>query len=198
MRTDCAHPFRQPSSRLCFPRLHCGRAVLVLSKNTKQSPAVLAKLCACSGALIADMPYAAMVPRGGSGARVPRRTGGGTGGESRPGGRAGVEESLGDLLRALARLAMDVAAEPSARIAGACLASTSSGRQLCYATRSDRSFSAASCAVFVFLFFLVATPMEVAAYVCTTARRCRDFLTRMKQRGFSFDNSKHRGVSRVE
>eukprot|EP00752_Nemacystus_decipiens_P015738 g14050.t1 len=71
----------------------------------EKSPAVLAKLCACSGALVAEMPYAAVVPRGGSG------------GGSCPGGRAGVEESLGDLLRALARLAMDVAAEPSARIA---------------------------------------------------------------------------------
>lgn len=79
-------------------------------EKTKQSPAVLAKLCACSGALMAEMPYAAMVPRGRSS---------GTDG-SGPGGRAGVEESLGDLLRALAGLAMDVAAEPSARIAGAC------------------------------------------------------------------------------
>lgn len=83
---------------------------------------MLAKLCACSGALIAEMPYAAMVPRGGSNARGPRRTGGTGGGGGGQGGRAGVEESLGDLLRALARLMMDVAAEPSARIAGACFA----------------------------------------------------------------------------
>lgn len=103
------------------------RAALLICafEKTKQSPAVLAKLCACSGALIAEMPYATvMVPRGAGNARDPRRTGGtggtGGGGGGGPGGRAGVEESLGDLLRALAGLAMDIVAEPSARIAGAC------------------------------------------------------------------------------
>ncbi|CBJ28390.1 hypothetical protein Esi_0104_0093 [Ectocarpus siliculosus] len=100
---------------------------LVLCLAQEKSPAVVAKLCSCTGALIAEMPYATSQaasgapphppPRGGgssSGARRGSRRGGG-GGNS--GGGGGVEESLGDLLRELARLMVDVAAEPSARIA---------------------------------------------------------------------------------
>eukprot|EP00903_Cladosiphon_okamuranus_P013629 g12693.t1 len=83
----------------------------------EKSPAVVAKLCACSGALTAEMPYATVELRGGSTTGDPERAGGTGGGGGGSGGRAGVEESLGDLLRALARLAMDVAAEPRARIA---------------------------------------------------------------------------------
>lgn len=70
---------------------------------------MVAKLCACSGALIAEMPYAAVLPRGV-----------GVAGDDGD-GRAGAEGSLGELLRALAVLATDVAGEPSARIAGALL-----------------------------------------------------------------------------
>lgn len=69
------------------------------------------------------MPYAIAAPREGSGAARDSRRGG----ESR--GRPGVEESLGDLLRALASLMVDVTAEPSARIAGEWGAGGGAGRQ---------------------------------------------------------------------
>lgn len=134
-------------------------APLVLSQKQKQSPAVLAKLCACSGALIAEMPYATMVPRGESTTGDPGRTGdnGGGGGS---GGRAGVEESLGDLLRALARLAMDVASEPSARIAGASFAAAA-------ARRSHRLVSAARISMLWWY------RQQRHRGFCTTAYRCR-------------------------
>ena len=124
----CA-PLQSPSSR---PFFLAGVVAVIRSarafENPEQSPAVLAKLCACSGALIAEMPYAAMVPRGGGTAGDPGRSGGSGGGAA--GGRVGVEESLGDLLRALARLAMDVAAEPSARIAGGWFAAAAAAARL--------------------------------------------------------------------
>ncbi|CAN0144766.1 unnamed protein product, partial [Ectocarpus fasciculatus] len=94
---------------------------LVLCLAQEKSPAVVAKLCSCTGALIAEMPYATAQAGAGAPPRPPSRGGGsssarrgcrrGGGGDS-----GGVEESLGDLLRALARLMVDVAAEPSARI----------------------------------------------------------------------------------
>lgn len=125
-----------PTSKLApafpSPVHYRGRSACCAFDETTQSPAVLAKLCSCSGALIAEMPYAAVVPRGGSSTGEPRRPGGtgGGGGGGGPGGRAGVEESLGNLLRALARLTMDVAAEPSARIAGAwCVPAAGGGYQ---------------------------------------------------------------------
>ncbi|CAN0321606.1 unnamed protein product [Pylaiella littoralis] len=89
--------------------LHLHRS-LVSCLAREKSPAVVAKLCACAGALIVEMPYAAAVSWEWSTTGDSRRTGG-------PGGRAGVEESLRVLLRALARLMVNVTAEPIARIA---------------------------------------------------------------------------------
>ncbi|CAN0473348.1 unnamed protein product, partial [Ectocarpus sp. 12 AP-2014] len=105
-------------------RLHLS---LVLCLAQEKSPAVVAKLCSCTGALIAEMPYATSQatsgappqppPRGGGSSSSARRGSRRGGGRGNSGGGGGVEESLGDLLRELARLMVDVAAEPSARVA---------------------------------------------------------------------------------
>ncbi|CAM9169386.1 unnamed protein product [Ectocarpus sp. 13 AM-2016] len=100
---------------------------LVLCLAQEKSPAVVTKLCSCTGALIAEMPYATSQaasgappqppPRGGGSSSSARRGSRRGGGGWNSGGGGGVEDSLGDLLRELARLMVDVAGEPSARIA---------------------------------------------------------------------------------
>lgn len=85
-----------------------------------KSPAVMARLCACAAALIAELPYAAAIPSKAAAASAAEECTREDNYKSNlvGSGRIRLEESLEELLAGLAGVMMDGGAELGARIAG--------------------------------------------------------------------------------
>lgn len=79
---------------------------------------MVAKLCACAGALISELPYEAL-----PGAATRMGAAGNRRGSNDGGSRDEFEGSLGALMAALAKLMMEGLEEPSVRIGGAFMSS---------------------------------------------------------------------------